>query len=437
MDKIMYDELSEKTLINQIVNDGDILPEVELKLNKDSFYHPKLKKCYELIKEIASRGEVINFVSFTVEAKKIGFDEALNFIDSDITSSANWEYYADNIIKCEQARKLKRLLCETLEQIKPDNASELIGVLTPSIQDITYLSGELKEVSQRDKIIRLIPKIEEMLKNPASSYGYKTGLSSLDRKIGGIHNELVIITARTNMGKTILAQKMALNIARKDKVTLIELEMSDDAINTRNVSMLSGVRLNEIKYGGCAKDKIKVEQIQKALEELGSGKIAENYKVENLRNRQLSTIINYIRRDAIKNGTKAFFVDHIGLIKTDNKYGAKWEEQSEISHEFQKLQRELNIPIVLLAQRGRESEGGKAKGDLSTIRGSGSIEEDADLILIIEHARGTDKDQIDKMGAESEYIDTDIIIAKNRNGSTGVANCWFKPSYLNFVDKDN
>lgn len=433
--KIIYDEESEKILINQIINDGEILPEVELKLTDESFFNPKLKKSYEIIKGIAKRGEEVNFVSFTVEAKKNKLDDVLDFISNNVSSSANWEYYADNILKCEQSRKLKKLLGETIDKITSENASELIGTLTPCIQDITYLSGELKEETQKERIIELVPIIENMIKDPKYSLGYSTGLNVLDNKIGGIHKELVIITARSSMGKTALAQKMALNFARKVKVTFIELEMSHVNINLRNLSILSGLRQNDIKYGNIRTDKMKIGRLQKALDELATGEIGNNYKITEPKNRRLSTIINYIRRDVIKNGTKIVFVDHIGLIHTDNRFASKWEEQSEISHAFQKLQRELNIPIILLAQRGRDSEGGKAKGDISTIRGSGSIEEDADLILIIEHARQTDKDQREKVGAEAERIDTEIYISKNRNGNTGVVNCWFRPAYINFVDK--
>lgn len=433
--KLIYDEESEKILISQIVNNEEIFDDVILRLSESSFFNTNFQKCFKMLKKIKNENGKIDQFSFISEFKNEGLNpDVLEQILGSSLSSANYEFYCNKILKCQKARNLKTLLANKVGEITEENADEIINEVLSQMTAINNIDTDFTEETQLERICKLVPMIEKMLTVPNYSLGYNTGLNCLDSAIGGIHNELIVITARSSMGKTALAQQMALCTAKKIKTTFIELEMSAENINLRNVAMLSNMRVNDIKYGIIKNDKHKIERVQASLEELAKGTIGQNYKIAIPRNRKLETIISYIKKDVRKNGTKIVFIDHIGLIKASSGYMAKWEEQSEISHALQQLQRELKIPIVLLAQRGRDSEGGKAKGDISTIRGSGSIEEDADVILIIEHARATDKSEQDKMGADAERIDTDIYISKNRNGNCGIAKCVFKPSFTKFYD---
>lgn len=429
---VISDVESEKVLINQMIIDDSIIDGVITKAPIESFYNQNYKKCYQVILDIAGRKEKVDLTSFWIECttKKVVPTNVLEEVTNAIASTVNWEFYATNVTKCYQARQLRKLLSEKNEQVDTENTEELITEISKEIENISNLSSDVVIKTQKEIMTELAYDINSMLKDPKSMMGYMTGLKAFDSITSGINKEYIIICARPSMGKTFLAQQIALNVAKEHKVDFIELEMSAKQINFRNIAMLSNLKMNDIRYSRGI-DSMKVSRIQNAMEYLAT-ELNKNYRVIEPVSRKLSSIISHIRRAVKRDGVEMVIIDHVGLIQSDNRYASAWEAPREISNGLQKLQRELGIPIIILSQRSRSSEGGNNKGDLSTIRGSGAFEEDADLIITIEHARVTDEAQQAK--GDSENIETELYISKNRNGNCGVGKCIFRPAFGKFVD---
>ena len=141
--------------------------------------------------------------------------------------------------------------------------------------------------------------------------------------------------------------------------------------------------------------------------------------------RNIDEIVTATRAEVLSRGCKAVFIDHAGLISTSGSYRATWESYVEISHKLQALQRELNVPVVVLSQLGRPAEGAKTT-TMANIKGSGAFEEDADVIIAIERERAK---------ASNEFqIPTVLNVQKNRNGPTGHVYAVFMPQKVKFVD---
>lgn len=436
--KVFADTESEKVLINQMVLDDSILDDVIVKAPIESFYNPAYRACYQAILNISGRKEKVDIVSFFTECRtnRLASNETLTEVTNAVTSAINWSFYADNVMKCYQARQLQKILSERREIITKDNVEEIVSEISAEMDNIANLSNDVIEKSQKDIMIELVPEVEKMITDPKSMMGYTTGLVAFDTITMGIHKEFIMICARPSMGKTFLAQQIALKVAEKHKVAFIELEMSAKQINFRNIAILAKIRMNDIMYGTIRNDKMKLQRVQDAMDNLALG-IGRNYRVVEPISRKLSSITSYIRRVVKREGVEIVFIDHVGLIQSDNRYNSAWECAREVSNGLQKIQRELNIALVVLSQRSRSSEGGQNKGDLSTIRGSGAYEEDADVIITIEHARATDSEEKNKLGAEAEKIETELYVAKNRNGTCGIGKCVFMSSYGRFVDNLN
>lgn len=436
MIKVISNVESEKVLINQMIIDDSIIDDVITKAPIESFYNIAYKNCYQAILNISGRKEKVDITSFYTECitKNLASSQTLEEVTNAIATAINWTYYADNIKKSYQARQLQKLLADNKDIVTSENTDEIISNLSKELDDITNISNDVVVKSERQIMIDIIPKIQQMIVDPKSMMGFTTGLNAFDSITNGIHSEFIMICARPSMGKTFLAQQISLEVAKKHKVAFIELEMSAEQINFRNISILSGVRMNDIRYGIIKNDALKVKRVQSAMDTL-AGELNDKYVVVEPVNRKLSTVTSYIRRAVKREGVEMVVIDHVGLIQSDNRYGSSWESAREISNGLQRIQRELNIPIIALSQRSRSSENGQNKGDLSTIRGSGAYEEDADLIITIEHARATDDSQKNKIGIEAENIEAELYVSKNRNGTCGVADCIFRPSYGKFIDK--
>lgn len=430
--KTISDTESEKIIINQILIDDKIIDDVSAKLKSDMFYDVRFQKCYNIILSMVQNKIKIDTETFRKESEnKIDLNTFLD-VTSATTSAANFDFFINKIIANYKARNLKRICGEIYETVTIENVDDKIKKIEQEAEGITGLEDDVICNPILQDMIEITPEIQTMMTHPEKLFGYNTGIKALDRKLCGIPKEFIILSARTSMGKTFLAQQMALEFSKqKVKTLFIEYEMSAKAVNLRNIAMLSGFRINDIKFGVCGKDKYKLERVQKAIDDLANN---EYYRVAIPQNKSITTLTSFIRKSVKKDGVQAVFIDHLGLIKNDNKYASSWESASEISHTLQSLQRELDIPIIALSQRGRSAEGGKEKGDLSTIRGSGSYEEDCDIVIMIEHKRGTDKEQREKVGAEAEVVDCELFISKNRNNSTGVVECRFNMGKGRFYD---
>ena len=234
-------------------------------------------------------------------------------------------------------------------------------------------------------------------------------------------SELIIIGARPAIGKTALALSMMTHIAMERKIScgFFSLEMPYESIGMRLLSMTSHVDMSRIRAGW-----LKQPEVVDILKSAGLWFESPLYTVDTP-NMRLLELRSMARRMVTNHQVKIIFIDYIGLITTENAAAPVYEQVSEISKSLKALARELHIPIVALCQVARDAEGHEP--NLAQLRGSGSIEQDADVVMFIDRDRKRD---------ESLSIQpAKIILAKQRNGPTGDIDIMFIPSTSTFVNK--
>jgi replicative DNA helicase len=269
--------------------------------------------------------------------------------------------------------------------------------------------------------------IEKLSTDPSAFTGIPSGLSDLDALTNGLQkSEFIVIGARPSVGKTALALTMAAHasINLKIPVAFFSLEMSESAIMLRLIASEARIPADRIRTG-----RIKTTDYDGLMEAASRIYEAPLYIVD-LPNMKLLELRTMARRLVLERGVKIIFIDYLTLVTHENSDLPRWEQIAAISRSLKALARELDIPIVALSQLKREAEG--KQPTLADLRESGSIEQDADLIIFLHRDREISK----TYETQSDQIETDIIVAKQRNGPTGKAPAWFKSSYAKFVNME-
>jgi replicative DNA helicase len=293
---------------------------------------------------------------------------------------------------------------------------------------------------------------QKAFKNDEGIVGVPTGLKDLDERLGGLHSsDLLIIAGRPSMGKTALATNIAFHAAKnilekkggKSSVAFFSLEMSSEQLSTRILSEQTRIKSNDIRRG-----KITEDELERFIET--SKTIAElPLYIDETPAIKISTLANRARRIKRLHGIDMIVVDYIQLMKTDNyKYDGRVQEIGEITQGLKALAKELNVPVLALSQLSRAVEQREdKKPQLSDLRESGSIEQDADVVMFVyrpeyyleksEPQAGTAEHITWQEKMSQIHNQAQIIIGKQRHGPTGVINVEFDSAYTKFKDATN
>ncbi|HPO03724.1 MAG TPA: DnaB-like helicase C-terminal domain-containing protein, partial [Treponemataceae bacterium] len=268
--------------------------------------------------------------------------------------------------------------------------------------------------------------IEKLYHTRDAFTGVPSGLIELDQMTSGFQkSELIIIGARPSVGKTALALSMAAHTSIKEKIptAFFSLEMSDMQLMQRLISSEAKIPSEKIRTG-----LLKLSDFQSIQDAAGLIYEAPLYIVD-MPNMKLLDLRAMARRLRAQFNIEIIFVDYLTLITSENSLIPRHEQIAEISRSLKSLARELNIPVVALSQVKRDAEG--KKSNLADLRESGSIEQDADVVMFLHRERVSSKDAGDK----EQAIDTELIVAKQRNGPIGDVEILFLPRYTKFVSK--
>jgi replicative DNA helicase len=311
-----------------------------------------------------------------------------------------------------------------------DESVESRAVLEDAQKEIFELTDANQSASYKTPM-ELIPKaieaIEKLYHTRDAFTGIPSGLIELDQMTSGFQkSELIIIGARPSVGKTALAMSMAAHIAVKEKIptAFFSLEMSDMQLMQRLISSESRIPSEKIRTG-----LLKMSDFQSIQDAAGQIYDAPLYIVD-MPNMKLLDLRAMARRLRAQKDVQIIFIDYLTLISSENSLIPRYEQVAEISRSLKSLARELNIPVVALSQVRRDAEG--KKPSLADLRESGSIEQDADVVMFLHRERvASSKDG----GDRNQAIDTELIVAKQRNGPIGDIDILFLPSYTKFVSK--
>ena len=422
---------AEQAVLGALLLNWTAMAEVVSNLRPDRFYSLQNQVIYEAMVKLYTKsvtGDTISVINeLTVENKldQAGGAAYIASLTDTVPSAANIDYYADMVLDRAARRDLIHISSE-LKASSFDLQKESEALLDEAEQKIFALA-EKNETTQiysaQNIMVKEIELIEARYKSKNQFTGVPTGFAKLDTYTSGFQDsELIIIGARPSIGKTALALSMIQNIACEKRIPcgFFSLEMPYESIGMRLLAQEARVPMNKIRSG-----MLKIDDVKKIQDAAGRWFEAPLYTVDTPNMKLLD--LRAVARRMVKNqGVKIIFIDYIGLISTDDPTAPVFEQVSLISKSLKALARELSIPIVALCQVARDAEG--QEPNLAQLRGSGSIEQDADVVMFLHRDRIKDGDSIAAQDAK-------IILAKQRNGATGDIDIMFLPSYSKFENK--
>lgn len=425
---------SERSVLGAILLNNDCINLVYEKIkNSEYFYRSNNREIYDAMCELLKADTPIDMVTLSSELLKrgmldnVGGITYLTELTGAVPSVANVEHYADIVV---EKYKLRRLITELSRSVSEcygseREAKEIIEGAESSLFNISMNNEASKLSHVRETVDEVYEEIRQRYLNHGKTRGVPTGFAEIDQMTGGLQPaNLVIIAGRPSMGKTSLAMNMASHVAmiEKKSVAFFSLEMSRNDLLMRLMGTAAGVDGNKIRSGDLNDDDW--ERIYDATELLNNSKLY----IDDTTQIGVTEIRSKCRR--IKD-LALVVIDYISLMATENKE-SRQQEVSLLSRQLKGLARTLDVPIIVLSQLNRGVTSGR-KGHtpmLSDLRESGAIEQDADLVMLV-HRPGYYQD-------EDENVDknlAEIIIAKQRNGSTGTVQLTWKPELTQFLSR--
>lgn len=424
---------AEQSTLGACLIDGEAVASVsEVLPDPDDFYRQAHRTLYSVVLHLYEKGEPVDLITASNELNsrgkmdEVGGPSYLTHLISVVPTSANVEYYA-NIVK-EKAMLRKLIYAGTTIASMGYHEEEPIDDLVDTSERLIFNIAE-RRLSQDFVALKPIlhstfSKIEELYAHKAHITGVPTGFKDFDNLTAGFQNgNLVIIAARPSMGKTALCLNIAQYAAVKDKMAMgiFSLEMSKDDLCQRLLSSEAQINAMRLRTGHIAHGDW--PKITRALNLLNDAPIF----IDDSAGLTVMEMRSKARRLKSRAGLRMIIVDYIQLIKGRSKSENRNQEISEITRQLKSLAKELNIPVVALSQLSREAERRQDKRPmLSDLRESGSIEQDADMVIFI--YRDAYYNKISEKGNIAE-----IIIAKQRNGPTGTVELSFLNEYAKFT----
>ena len=421
-----HDIEAERAVLGALLLNWGAMGDVIGKLRPERFYSLQNQVIFEALTELFShniQGDTLTLVDQLRKNNKLeqaGGTAYIASLTDTVPSSANIEYYAEIVLDRATRRDLIKISSE-LKAESFDLGKESTALLDTAEQRIFALA-ERNETTvihdARNIMIKEIEIIDARYNSKNEFTGVPTGFGKLDTYTSGFQNsELIIIGARPSIGKTALALSMMQNIALEKNIPcgFFSLDMPYESIGMRILSQESRVPMHKMRSG-----MLKYEDVKKIQDAAGRWFEAPLYTVDTP-NMKLLELRAMARRMVKNHKVKIIFIDYIGLITTENPNAPVYDQMSEVSKSLKALARELEIPIVALCQVARAAEG--EPPNLAQLRGSGSIEQDADVVMFLHRER---------LKEETPVQEATLILAKQRNGATGDIKISFVPAYSKY-----
>lgn len=427
---------AEKSLLGAVLIDEEVLADVSEHVTAKDFYEKRHGQIYGGMMRLYEKHKPVDLLTLTEELKKkdelelIGGSAYLTELTNYVPTAAHAEAYAELVAQKAVRRRLIKASSEisemgfdedtTTQELLEKAEAELFSVSDQSLkQDLVSLESILTESFDR---------MEELHRNKGALRGVRTGYRDLDNMTAGLQrSDLVILAARPSMGKTTLVTNLAYNVATiaKQPVLFFSLEMSKEQLVDRMLADASGVDAWNIRTGNLSDD-----DFSKLSEAMGEMAEAPIY-IDDTPGLSVLEMRTKARRQSHEAPLGLIIVDYLQLMQGSGRSdGNRVQEVSEISRGLKLIARELNVPVIGLSQLSRSVESRSPQiPQLADLRESGSIEQDADIVMFIYREAYYNPE------TERENI-TDLIISKHRNGPTGKVELYFHPERLRFMSLD-
>ena len=432
-----HDDEAEQAVLGSMLTDKEaVVGAIEVLKSRD-FYRNDNSIIYEAILNIYGKGEPVDIITLKDELTSMGkLDsvgglEYLASLPDKVPTTAN----ADKYVKIVEEKSLLRELIKTaneLVQIGYSQNEEIETIMDSAekkIFDIMQRKSQKGYESIKDILVDSFTELQELYNKKQHITGVATGFIDLDNKTAGFHkSDLILIAARPAMGKTAFALNIATNaaISSNTPVAVFSLEMSKEQCANRILCSQAMVDSSKVQKGDISDD----EWTKLAM---ASGELSESagIYIDDSSGITVAEIRAKCRKLKIEKDIGLVVIDYLQLISGSGKSNSREQEIAEISRSLKILAKEINVPVVALSQLSRAPEGRTDhRPMLQDLRESGSIEQDADMVMFIY------RDDYYNPQAEQTNI-AEIIIAKNRSGPVGTVNLLWMPSYTKFGNKYN
>jgi len=424
---------AEQSVIGAMLLDKDVVPVIIEILTEEDFYKDAHKNIFSCIQELFSRSEPIDVVTVSDRLRNdgvldsVGGFEYLAELANLVPTTSSAKYYAKIVEDKSILRKLIKASSDIISMGYEcsDEITDILDKAEKNIFEVMQKKNTKDVYEIKDVLMDIFNKLEELYNSDQVITGIPTGFVDLDYKMSGLHkSDLILVAARPAMGKT----SFGLNIAQhaaifgKVPVAIFSLEMSKEQLSNRILCSEAMIDSQRMKTG-----KFEDNDWKKIANVLGPLSEAPIY-IDDSSGVSVMDIRAKCRRLKIEKNIGLIIIDYLQLMQGRGRIESRQQEIAEISRSLKILAKELDVPIVALSQLSRAPE---ARSDhrpmLSDLRESGSIEQDADIVMFLY------RDDYYNTDTEKKNI-AEVIVAKNRNGSTGVVELLWMGQYTKFTN---
>jgi len=432
----------EEAVLGALMLEKDALTNVIDILKPDTFYKDAHQDIYKAIVDLFNNSEPVDILTVTNYLRKSGKLEAIGGayyiteLTSKVNSAAHIEHHARIIIEKAIKRELIRIASDIHHEAYEDTVDvfQLLDKTEQSLFEVSEINIRKNYADMRTIMHEAMVELETKKNQADGLTGIPSGFTALDRVTSGWQkSDLVIIAARPGMGKTAFVVSAMRNAAVdfKKPVAIFSLEMSNIQLVNRLISAEAELESDKIKKGNL--EDYEWEQLEYKIKDLEKAPIY----VDDTPAISIFEFRAKCRRLKQKYDIQAVVIDYLQLMTGSKETGSREQEVSNISRSLKSVAKELDIPVIALSQLNRsvEMRSGNKRPQLSDLRESGAIEQDADLVLFIHRPEYYGID-VDEDGNSLKGI-AEIIVAKHRNGPTGDVHLKFIREYAKFVDLDD
>ncbi|MBO4897308.1 MAG: replicative DNA helicase [Clostridia bacterium] len=424
-----YSLEAEQAVLGSMILSADALTKAIETLRSDDFYLEQHKAIFDALSRLFAESKPVDIITLSEELgdrlEKVSGVSYLAQLTEIVSTTQNIKYYIDIISQKSVLRKLITAAGE-ISQMCYDEKNEVDKVLDSAEQkifDILQNKGQREFHHIRDILPTNIRTLEKVRQQGGKITGLSTGYNRFDEMTAGLHKtDLIILAARTGIGKTSFALNLAKNVAEKsnEPVAVFSLEMAKEQLVDRLLWSAAKVDSSHLRTGN-----ITAKEMQSIANAMGSLVKTPIY-IDDTPGITVSEMRAKCRKLKLQNGLGMVVIDYLQLVQSSGRTDSRQQEIAEISRSLKIMAKDLNVPVLTLSQLSRASET-RERPILSDLRESGAIEQDADIVLFLNRKNGDD------LPPEEQNL-AECIIAKHRNGSTGTIPLVWRGEYTTYME---
>lgn len=427
-----HDIDAEKSVLGAILIDSSAISLVVRNLRSDNFYLEEHRLIFSSMLSLFEKHQPIDLVTLTAELKKSGHIKEVGGtgyiadLINTVPTSAYVEHYArivkSNFVKRSLISMSSRLVEQSFEE--KGDVKLLLDKAEADIFSLSQAYLHQEFIQLKDILAESFERLEDLTKKKSGLRGIATGYKDLDHKLAGLQDSnLLVLAARPGIGKTTLSLNIALHAAFSEKIPvgIFSLEMSKEELVDRLLVGQADIDAWRLKTGRLADDDY--TRLTEAMGELSEAPIY----IDDTPGATILEMRTKARKLKIEKNLKLLIVDYLQLVDTGRRIENRVQEVSFVSQTLKNIARELKIPVIAISQLSRAIEHrGEKKPQLADLRESGSIEQDADVVMFLYH----EKDSEDLLDSSKRMVK--LYIAKHRNGPTGEIDLMFRGDRVKF-----